>query len=639
MWQTGKNTMATARTLFFADCTGAFQGGGCRAAAFAGAYEAAYSAGVHFASVVGTSAGAIMAALVGAGATPEQVTRILRSLRFSDLLRKPDGRPASRVAAMLPPWPSPVRQLGQFLMYGGIYSSVAIEEWVESSLSELLPSQRQPIRFRDLHLPTWVVATDLLTGQLREWSTEHTPEEPVAHAVRASCSIPFFFQPVDGRYVDGGALSNLPTVVVADDLDRSARRVLAFSLYGSESTGSTPLSPMATVSALADAVVSGAQDIQLRLQPKVHVVRINTGTVRATDFDSIDEETVGWLIDQGRNRTENFLTAERMEVIPGRVLERAEDHFQTLSELADLMLAARERIILSHHDTAWVYELFPALLNAVLRRVKVQAIVPKHHTFVGSNKEVYRRGLLSKMGAQVIELDQVGPRAYLIDPDNELRATAIVPTQLDQVDSVVYRAIDGHESVLHLLRESLGIASGEGQGEQPVPQLEAAAPEAVIQALRSVPQYAEAKLTFEEVPLAQVDTYAKYAPEFKYRQVERITRTFREGELPPFGPVAVRFQSGGRSLFVPPVFERAGERFLIINGTTRSLFAMREGSKTIAGVVASDVTAEPPARNPRPLSRVGVEVGRATTSHRFDDLNYSQFRHIERAVHTVESLQ
>ena len=59
---------AIYRTRFYSDCIGVFQGGGCRAAAFAGAYDAAFKLGVRFSEVAGTSAGAIVAALLAAGA-------------------------------------------------------------------------------------------------------------------------------------------------------------------------------------------------------------------------------------------------------------------------------------------------------------------------------------------------------------------------------------------------------------------------------------------------------------------------------------------------------------------------------------------------------------------------------------------
>lgn len=62
-------------TKFFKTCLGVFQGGGCKGVALAGAYKAAVKAGVHLSEVAGASAGSIIAALVGAGASPEFITK------------------------------------------------------------------------------------------------------------------------------------------------------------------------------------------------------------------------------------------------------------------------------------------------------------------------------------------------------------------------------------------------------------------------------------------------------------------------------------------------------------------------------------------------------------------------------------
>src|SRR6266480_4781131 len=78
------------RTRFYSDCIGVFQGGGCRAAAFAGAYDAAFKLGVRFSEVAGTSAGAIVAALLAAGAEPAFLLAKLKALNFPLLLVRPN---------------------------------------------------------------------------------------------------------------------------------------------------------------------------------------------------------------------------------------------------------------------------------------------------------------------------------------------------------------------------------------------------------------------------------------------------------------------------------------------------------------------------------------------------------------------
>jgi predicted acylesterase/phospholipase RssA len=78
------------RTRFFQTCLGVFQGGGCRGAAFAGALAESEARGVNFAGVAGTSAGSIVAALLGARATAPFIQATLSRLDFLSLLREPE---------------------------------------------------------------------------------------------------------------------------------------------------------------------------------------------------------------------------------------------------------------------------------------------------------------------------------------------------------------------------------------------------------------------------------------------------------------------------------------------------------------------------------------------------------------------
>lgn len=92
----------------------------------------------------------------------------------------------------------------------GIVSSRRIEDFVRSVIGD--------ISFEDLKVPCHVVVTDLEDGKKRVVDTG-----PIAKVVRASCSIPQIFLPVevDGRYyVDGGFCEYLPveTLQEIDDM-------------------------------------------------------------------------------------------------------------------------------------------------------------------------------------------------------------------------------------------------------------------------------------------------------------------------------------------------------------------------------------------------------------------------------------
>ena len=269
--------MTNNRSVHFQTCVGVFQGGGCRAAAYVGAVQIAQERGVHFSSLAGTSAGAIVAALLGAGANASQLQEYIKQLDFISLLSKPEWtgfRPLARAfgrVLKLSPFPQH-RVMGYALSHQGQYSSKLIEDWLESKLQILLPDADRPIRFSALPIATSVVAGDLLSRRAKIWSSDLTPQDEVKRAVRASCSIPFFFQPVDRRYIDGGVVSNLPTFVHTFSPPSGtplARRILAFALYGNDQPPDG-WNAEVLVKLLADTVVDGNQDIQGQLVEDVY---------------------------------------------------------------------------------------------------------------------------------------------------------------------------------------------------------------------------------------------------------------------------------------------------------------------------------------------------------------------------------
>ena len=302
-------TQALYKTRFYSDCIGVFQGGGCRAASFAGAYAAAYEHGVRFIEVAGTSAGSIVAALIAAGGSPDYVLEQLQSLDFRQFLCKPSRSTfsqsssmhalAQRVGSMIPG----LKTIIQTARYGGLYSSEKVEEWVEARLRELT-GKNGLVEFQDLTTPLHVVAGDLSAMRARVWSTVETPRRSVAHAVRASCSIPLFFQPVEegsGLLVDGGILSNLPHFLFSNTsvAGHSGSRLLLFSLEASEYRGRAgDLKEL--LGQLATLIVDGGTQIQLAFAPDAARIVIPTGNIRATDFWQMDSRRIAELVQNGR---------------------------------------------------------------------------------------------------------------------------------------------------------------------------------------------------------------------------------------------------------------------------------------------------------------------------------------------------
>lgn len=207
-------------------------GGGVKGIGLVGGGVALMDAGYHFQRVSGTSAGSIVGGLFAAASlhenmTGEQVKELALGLDYRKF------RDPGRIESL------PVVGPASAVLRGsGIYRGDYAHSWVRSELKNLGVNTFGDLALDDEHLAPErryklvVTATDLTTNQLVRlpWDYRRVygldpDEQSVADAVRASMSIPFFFQPVTlvsstgvtSTLVDGGLLSNFPI----DSFDRS----------------------------------------------------------------------------------------------------------------------------------------------------------------------------------------------------------------------------------------------------------------------------------------------------------------------------------------------------------------------------------------------------------------------------------
>jgi NTE family protein len=186
-------------------------GGGGRGAAQLGILRALAERGLEPDACVGTSVGALNAAVVASRPMAEAVALLeeiwaspqTREVFRGDLIRVAVNRVRRR------PW---------------LRSGDAIGELVDYALA--LVGSRS---FEELHRPLRVILTDLASGEPVVVS-----QGPMRDAMRASCAIPFIFPPVrlgDRLYVDGGVTDNCslstaarmgPDRIVAIDLTADA---------------------------------------------------------------------------------------------------------------------------------------------------------------------------------------------------------------------------------------------------------------------------------------------------------------------------------------------------------------------------------------------------------------------------------
>ncbi len=299
------------------------EGGGVKGIGLVGALSVLEERGYRFNRVGGTSAGAIVGALLAAGFTAEELADVMRSV---DYRKFKDENTLDRIGVFGKAMSVVVAQ--------GIYRGEYLKRWLHDLLAD-----RKVETFDQLHLfddgsslprerqyKLVVMASDISNGELRRlpWDYPAFGKQPndilVVDAVRASMSIPFFYQPVKLKnaagqecwFVDGGMLSNFP-VTVFDRTDDMQRRWPTFGIKLSahadaaqqvandvHDTFSTATAMVATMTGFYDRMHVDDPSVQAR------TIFVDTMKVRATDFD-IDATTQQQLFDSGRRASEWFL--------------------------------------------------------------------------------------------------------------------------------------------------------------------------------------------------------------------------------------------------------------------------------------------------------------------------------------------
>ncbi|WLR53261.1 patatin-like phospholipase family protein [Bacillus tianshenii] len=280
---------------------GVFSGGGMKAIALVGALEVVEERRIQFERLAGTSAGALVAALIAAGYTSSEITELLDDLDTKQFLDAPK---------------TPFLFIKWLRLYWklGLYKGNELEEWVEERLRQKgiqtfadLPDGKLRIIASNLTRGEMVVLPDDLHKYgLRAGSFS------VAKAVRMSCSIPYFFQPVklysvNGEkniIVDGGVLSNFPVWLF---MNEKRRPVLGVKL--SANMESMPKHRICNGLEMYNALFATMKDAHdaryISSAVEKNIIFIPVSSVVTTEFN-MDEEKKHKLMKLGRMRAEAF---------------------------------------------------------------------------------------------------------------------------------------------------------------------------------------------------------------------------------------------------------------------------------------------------------------------------------------------
>lgn len=299
------------------------EGGGVKGIALVGAVSALEEAGYTFERLAGTSAGAIVAAFLAAGTPLADLEDLMRS---TDYRQFRDGNFLSNLG--------PIGQSLSLLRFGGIYRGDYFADWLDNQLFQLCdyPSNGDSLTFGDVADDTMiserlvVMVSDLCAQRLVRLPWEYQSRygldptrQTVASAVRASMSIPYFFEPVslthsDGEVstlVDGGLLSNFP-IDVFDVAPNVNPRWPTFGLKLSSRSVSRELNgsidgPFEMTSAMVATMLNASDSAHLdKPDTTARTIFIDTYGISPVDFD-LDPTDIAMLYQSGRSAVKTFL--------------------------------------------------------------------------------------------------------------------------------------------------------------------------------------------------------------------------------------------------------------------------------------------------------------------------------------------
>lgn len=281
-----------------------FEGGGVKGIGLAGAVQAAEEAGFVFNRLAGTSSGAIVASLLAAGYTGKEMGAIIRSTSYASFLRR---SPVYNIALLGPALRVMVKK--------GLYSGEGLEEWIRGLLR-----RKGIVSFSDLpDRKLSIIGSDITNGRLIVMPGDtagygfNPSRFDVAKAVRISCSIPYFFDPVTIRLsgpaaagkpfaeqfvylVDGGLLSNFPLWLFDEQEGRRPGSTnpptVGFQTVGRAHPEPRRITgPFTMLQALVSTMLSAHDERYIEQEKFLRTVKVPTLGIGTTQFALTDEQS------------------------------------------------------------------------------------------------------------------------------------------------------------------------------------------------------------------------------------------------------------------------------------------------------------------------------------------------------------
>lgn len=601
------------KTQAFINCKGVFQGGGCKAFGYIGAYDMAIRCGASFSEFAGTSAGSIIAAFAAAGATPEQMKEIVENTDFS-VLNQGEKNLWSKFYKSCGSYFFKKRGKGllkHLINYFsnekfGFYDSSIIYDIVDENLSKLLELD-SGVRFEDLKFPLTIVACDLKDHKIMKWSREVTPKVIVAKAVQCSCCVPIVFKPVDNKYVDGGLLCNLPTAVFSKssfDFDR----ILAFSTSPTINQEDHKVNIMD----IFYTIINGSVDLQQRIMGQSSSAIVIPTEAGLLDFEKYEGKglipELREAYEAGENATLDFFKKESEEPL------NASYHSEIFTNKEQL----RSQVVFysSFYEHSDIYISSPRLewaQSLFLLIYKWREDCANVHVYTeDENVNEFVRQTLLDMGVKIyLSKSKLPVYGYFFRKEeedkwlgivaNEHVEIAMTPWREDTVQSdyeKVYtdwaRCLNDKEEkfVIESLVQSLqkGSYTCLNPECETLPVIQKCEEQEIIDILTAQPLFQDCSVGYETIPLSKIKFQKAFIIGYSYRSQDLFYSKYGIDKL--CEPTSFVFENEKESYMAPIILLEQNGMYIVLKGHVRAYYAFRQGMQDVRAVVIHDFDEE-----------------------------------------------
>ncbi len=263
---------------------GVFEGGGVKGIALIGALKRLEEEGVQLGRVAGTSAGAIIASLVAAGYTADELKEILEKKNFNDFADVANLFKKKWYQVLVQFFPLFFARFGY-----GIFNTGNFCDWIKKLLSDKGISDFKSVKDKYLR----VFAVDIVNQRLLQFDRDICPDMEVAEAVRRSMSIPFFFQAQQEDHafiVDGGVLANYPIDTFNDQGGLATTIGLKLISEEQKLPPKVPANIFAYLLRIIETMQLAHERVHIEEAKWAKTIPIPTGTISTIKFDLTETE-------------------------------------------------------------------------------------------------------------------------------------------------------------------------------------------------------------------------------------------------------------------------------------------------------------------------------------------------------------